>query len=211
MYIPSAFEVHDPPTLHDFIEANSFGLLISQVEGRPFASHVPFLLDRTAGEKGTLVGHFARVNPQWKEMTTGNTLAVFSGPHAYISPTWYQAEIMVPTWNYMAVHVTGRVSIMEDEERMLDIVARSTEVYERAMPQPWKLDRSANYVKKLLSLIVGFEIEITSIEGKFKLNQNHPVARRLNVAKELRGQGTDDTRAIAVAMEKTCVDQRQDR
>jgi transcriptional regulator len=211
MYIPSAFEEHDLATLHDFIEANSFGLLISQVEGRPFATHVPFLLDRTATKKGTLVGHFARVNPQWKEMTMANTLAVFSGPHAYISPTWYQAENMVPTWNYMAVHVTGRVSIMEDEERMLDIVARSTEVYERAMPQPWKLDRSANYVKKLLSLIVGFEIEIMSIEGKFKLNQNHPVARRLNVAKELHAQGTDEARGIAAAMEKTCIDQRQVR
>lgn len=211
MYIPTAFEEYDLTTLHDFIEANSFGLLISQVEGRPFATHLPFLLDRTATEKGTLVGHFARVNPQWKEVTTASTLTVFSGPHAYISPTWYQAENMVPTWNYMAVHVTGRVTIIEDDERLLDIVARSTEVYERAMPEPWKLDRSANYVKKLLSLIVGFEIEITSIEGKFKLNQNHPVARRLNVAKELRGQGTDDTRAIAAAMERTCTDQRTAR
>jgi len=204
MYIPSAFEEHDLSTLHDFIEANSFGLLISQVEGRPFATHLPFLLDRTASEKGTLVGHFARVNPQWNEMTTENVLAVFSGPHAYISPSWYQAPHTVPTWNYMAVHVMGNVTIVEDADRMLDIVARSVDVYERAMPEHWKLDRSATYVKKMLPLIVGFEIEITSIEGKFKLNQNHPVARRLNVAKELHAQGTDDSRAIAKAMEHTC-------
>src|SRR5690349_5446526 len=98
MYVPAPFAVTDIVRLHDFIERNSFGLLVSQVEGRPFASHLPFLLDRKACANGTLVGHVARANPQWKEAQGQSALAVFSGPHAYVSPTWYEAEQVVPTW-----------------------------------------------------------------------------------------------------------------
>jgi catechol 2,3-dioxygenase-like lactoylglutathione lyase family enzyme len=92
MYLPAAFAESDLTRLHDFIEQNSFGLLVSQVDGLPFASHLPFLLERPAGPHGTLVGHMARANPQWREASGQTALAIFSGPHAYISPTWYEAE-----------------------------------------------------------------------------------------------------------------------
>src|SRR5438445_13331101 len=109
MYIPAHFLESDLPTLHEFIERNSFGLLVSQCDGSPFASHLPFLLERSSGSRGTLVGHMARANPQWEQASGQRVLAVFSGPHAYISPTWYEADAVVPTWNYAAVHVTGHV------------------------------------------------------------------------------------------------------
>src|SRR6266480_1405054 len=130
MYIPAAFAEHDLNRLHDFIEQNSFGLLVSQVDGLPFASHLPFLLDRTAGPHGTLVGHMARANPHWRELAGQTALAVFSGPHAYVSPTWYEAENVVPTWNYVAVHASGRAAVVEDPSALLDIVQRSAAVYE---------------------------------------------------------------------------------
>ena len=178
MYVPAAFAEPDLTKLHDFIEQNSFGLLVSQVAGLPFASHLPFLLDRKAGPHGTLVGHVARANPQWREAGRAAALAIFSGPHAYISPTWYEAEQVVPTWNYTAVHVSGQVQIVEEEAALLDIVRKSVQLYEQAMPQPWSFDGSSTFVERLLAQIVGFRIEIDKIEGKWKLNQNHPVERR---------------------------------
>src|SRR4051794_14540219 len=136
MYIPAAFAEADLARLHDFIEQNSFGLLVSPFDGEPFASHLPFLLERTAGPHGTLVGHMARANPQWQAAAGQTALAIFSGPHAYISPTWYEAEQVVPTWNYAAVHVYGRVQTIEDESALLDIVREMVRVYEQAMPRP---------------------------------------------------------------------------
>jgi transcriptional regulator len=140
MYIPAAFAETDLAKLDDFIELNSFGLLVSQVEGLPFATHLPFLLERTTGPHGTLLGHMARANPQWREAGGQTGLAIFSGPHAYISPTWYEAEQVVPTWNYTAVHAYGRLQIVEDEGALLEIVERSVRVYENAMPRPWSFD-----------------------------------------------------------------------
>src|SRR5262249_9518591 len=122
MYIPAVFAEPDLTRLHDFIEQHSFGLLVSQVDGLPFATHLPFLLERTAGPHGTLVGHMARANPQWREAGGQTALAIFSGPHVYISPTWYEAEQVVPTWNYTAVHVYGRVEVIDDEGALRDIV-----------------------------------------------------------------------------------------
>src|SRR5206468_1591417 len=122
--------------LHAFIEQESFGLLVSQVDGLPFATHLPFLLERTSGPHGTLVCHVARANPQWQTASGQTVLAVFSGPHVYVSPTWYEAEQVVPTWNYAAVHVYGRAQIIEDEAALLEIVQKMVRVYERAMPRP---------------------------------------------------------------------------
>ncbi len=177
MYIPAAFAEPDRTKLHDFIEQNSFGLLVSQVDGLPFATHLPFFLERTAGPHGCLIGHMARANPQWEQAVGQTALAIFSGPHAYISPTWYEAVQVVPTWNYAAVHAYGRVRIIEDESALLVIVQKSVRIYEQAMPRPWSLGNIGLYMERLLGQIVGFRIEIEKIEGKWKLNQNHPVER----------------------------------
>src|SRR4051812_27675991 len=201
MYLPAAFAEYDLTRLHDFIEQNSFGLLVSQVDGLPFATHLPFLLDRTAGRHGTLVGHLARANTQWREAAGETALAVFSGPHAYVSPTWYEAENVVPTWNYSAVHAYGRVEVVEDKGALLEIVREMVRVYERAMPRPWSFDPASTFVERLLAQIVGLRIEVEKIEGKFKLNQNHPAERRQKVVRALQQQGDEDSLAVAALMQ----------
>ncbi len=201
MYIPAAFAEADQTKLHDFIERYSFGLLMSQVDGRPFASHLPFLLERTAGPHGRLIGHMARANPQWQEIGGQTALAVFSGPHAYISPTWYQAEQVVPTWNYTAVHASGRVEIVEEEGALREIVQRFVAFYEQTMPRPWSFGGAGTFAERMLAQIVGFRIEIETIEGKWKLNQNHPVERRRKVVQALRERGDENAQAVAALMQ----------
>ena len=203
MYVPPHFAVTDRAALHTFIERHSFGLLVSQVAGVPFATHLPFLLDRDAGPHGTLVGHVARANPHWKELAAAPALAVFTGPHAYVSPSWYEAENVVPTWNYTAVHVTGRAVLIEGKVELLEIVRRSVAVYEAAMPRPWVLDESGPFVDRLLAQIVGFRIEIETLEGKWKLNQNHPPERREKVIRALEVRGGEDALGVAELMRAT--------
>ena len=201
MYIPAAFAEPDLTRLHDFIEQYSFGLLVSQVDGSPFASHLPFLLERTAGPHGTLVGHMARANPQWRGAGGEAALAIFAGPHVYISPTWYEAEQVVPTWNYTAVHVSGRVEVINDVAVLRDIVGEMVQIYEQAMPRPWSFDGSGTYGERQLMQIVGFRMEIDKIEGKWKLNQNHPAERRKKVIGALRERNDDNAQAIAAMMQ----------
>jgi transcriptional regulator len=203
MYIPSSFNVADLLRLHTFIQQHSFGLLITQDDGVPFASHLPFLLERDSSTNGTLVGHIAKANPQWKAGDTNNALAIFSGPHTYVSPSWYEAPEVVPTWNYIAVHAYGRLTWIEDADPLRQIVESSVTVYERSQPQPWQLDASADLMDKLLKQIVGFRLEITRLEGKWKLNQNHPVERREKVIRRLQSREDENSQAIAAAMEES--------
>ena len=201
MYIPAAFREHDTTKLHDFIEQHSFGLLVSQSVAEPLASHLPLLLERQSGPHGTLVGHMARANPQWQEAQGKPVLAVFSGPHAYISPTWYQAEQVVPTWNYAAVHVYGTLDLVEEADRVYEIVRRYVDFYEHSQPQPWQLSARDAFLDKLLRQIVGFRIDISRIEGKWKLSQNHPQERRERVMQALAQRNDADAQAIAELMQ----------
>lgn len=201
MYIPAVFAETDLSRLHDFIEQNSFGVLISQVDELPFATHLPLLLDRASGPHGALIGHMARANPQWRQAAAQTVLAIFSGPHVYISPTWYEAEQVVPTWNYTAVHAYGRIRIVEDRDALLEIVQRTVSLYERAMPRPWSFDPTTTFGERQLVQIVGFRIEVERIEGKFKLNQNHPVERRKKVVQVLRERSDENAQAIAALMQ----------
>ena len=201
MYIPAVFAETDLTRLHDYIEQHSFGLFVSQLDGLPFATHLPFLLQRTTGPHGTLIGHLARANPQWQEASGQTALAIFSGPHAYISPTWYETDHVVPTWNYTSVHAYGRVQIIEDEAVLLDFVQRFVQVYEKPMPRPWSFDPTSTYAERMLAQIVGFRIEIEKIEGKWKLNQNHPAERRKKVVHALRQRGDENAVAVADLMQ----------
>jgi transcriptional regulator len=202
MYVPPHFAQSDTTTLHAFIECHSFGLLVSQVDGVPFASHLPMLLDRTAGPHGTVFGHMARANPHRRGLAGLTALAVFSGPHAYVSPTWYETDNVVPTWNYTAVHAYGPVQLVEERDALLAIVQRSVALYEAAMPRPWVLDTTSPRVDQLLSHIVGFRIAIERLEGKWKLNQNHPAGRRAKVVRALRERGGEDALAVAELMQR---------
>jgi transcriptional regulator len=200
MYLPRHFEQADLPTLHEFIEQHSFGLLISPDGDRTQASHLPLLLDRAAGSCGELIGHMARANPQWEQADGNTVLAVFSGPHAYISPTWYEADNVVPTWNYAAVHAYGRFQAIHDSGELLGIVLRYVETYERNMPRPWRPGGSEQFLERLVQHIVGFRIPIERIEGKWKLSQNHPRERREKVIHALGEQGDENSQKIASLM-----------
>lgn len=200
MYIPAAFAQADLDQCCAFIQQHSFGLLISQVEGEPFASHLPFLLDRSAGPHGSLIGHLALANPQWRQAEGQQVLAIFSGPHAYISPTWYAADHVVPTWNYVAVHVYGTLRLVQDEAALARILQDFVAFYEAALPRPWQFDSTSDYSKKLLKAVAGFRIEITRIEGKWKLNQNRPPEQRERVVQQLQSLPEENARAIASLM-----------
>jgi transcriptional regulator len=200
MYLPAAFAETDLATLHDAIERHSFGLLVSQVDGLPFATHLPLLLERPTGPHGCLVGHMARANPQWQAADGQTVLAVFPGPHAYVSPTWLGAGNVVPTWNYVAVHAYGQLQVVEDPHALVELLQKMVGVYERLLPRPWSFDAADPFVGRRLAQIVGFRILIERIEGKWKLNQNHSAERRQGVVRALRERGGEDARAIAALM-----------
>ena len=199
MYIPAAFVEDDPATLREFIRRHGFATLITQGRAGLVAGHFPLLLDAETGPSGHLLGHMARANPQWRDVE-GEALAIFHGPHAYISPAWYEAEGTVPTWNYVAVHAYGAFRVVEDRDELLDTLRRTVRVYEGSRPAPWIFDESAGHVAGMLKAIVGFRIEVTRLEGKWKLNQNHPEDRRRRVVQALEDQADDDSRAIAALM-----------
>ncbi len=181
LYIPPAFEESDRHKLHRFIEANSFGLLVSVHEGVPFATHLPMLLEANVGSNGHLFGHFAKANPQWRDADEKNVLAIFSGPHAYVSPSIYESENVVPTWNYVAVHVYGTLRYVDDVDSLSEILTKSVQVYEQHRQAPWVLDTSTAYFQKMVRSIIGFRIEIARLEGKWKLSQNQPAERQEKV------------------------------
>jgi transcriptional regulator len=200
MHVPAVFAETDRDKLFDLIEQYSFGVLVTQVDGLPFATHLPFLLDRTQGAQGCLIGHMASANAQWKKAQAQTALAIFSGPHAYISPTWYESQQVVPTWNYAAVHVYGKIEIVDDPDALLEIVRKSVEFYEKNLPKPWSFDTTDKYIEQRLRQIVGFRIEIAKIEGKWKMNQNYPEERRAKVVAALREQGGENALGVAEIM-----------
>jgi transcriptional regulator len=204
MYVPPAFAVNDVPQLQAFMSAHSFALLTSLHEGRLFATHLPLLVENgpASGAFDSLVGHVARANPQWRDLAAGEVLAVFSGPHSYISPTWYAAENVVPTWNYVAVHAYGTVELIEDETAVLEVLRRTVEVYERSQPQPWSYAEGDAFVRKLAGAVVAFRIRVTRLEGKWKLNQNHPAERITRVIAALSHQPDENSQLIAELMTK---------
>lgn len=202
MYTPAAFAEADLPKLHDFIEGHSFGVLISQALEFT-ASHLPFLLDRQQGPQGRLIGHMANANPQWRQANGNPVLVVFSGPHAYISPSWYGEENVVPTWNYVAVHVYGTLRVIEDTGVLIQIIQETVERYEQSLPRPWTYRGSAEFLGRLMGMIVGFEIDIDRIEGKWKLSQNHSPQRRERLIQGLLTSADPGAHALARLMQKT--------
>ncbi len=201
MYIPLSFRVDDRAALFDFVNHHSFATLFSQHDNHPFASHLPLLLDTATGSSGRLLGHMARANPHWETAANQRVLTVFHGPHAYISPSWYAAQNVVPTWNYVAVHATGVLRLIDDRDRLYEILRQTVIKYESPRATPWSIEApEPEFLEKLLAAIVGFEIEVEMWEGKWKLSQNHPQERRDNVVTGLRSTGRPDELAIAALM-----------
>ena len=183
MYVPTKFQITDRDELFRFIDEHAFGQIISTCDGAPFASHIPFLLNHAQTH---LVGHVAKQNPQWREVSGQEVLIIFLGEHAYVSPSWY-ASSGVPTWNYQAVHVYGRCQAFTDSEQLAALVGALTEKHESGFEAPWQPD----YRLQMLNAVVGLEIEITAIQGKYKLSQNRPPQDRQQVAKQSESSGFD--------------------
>ena len=199
MYIPKAFREDDIGTLHTFIQAYSFATLVTLHEGMPFATHLPFLLDAERGPNGILLAHMACANPQWHDFASAQeVLVIFQGPHTYISPSWYEVELSVPTWNYAVVHAYGLPHLIEDGEELYKLLKTLIQTHEANFEMPWPFQLPDDYLQKMMRAIVGFEIEITRLEGKFKLSQNRTETERENVIAAL--QESTNTAALAELM-----------
>lgn len=206
MYIPSHFKIVDDQTTYDVIEHNSFATLISQHQGHPFATHLPLTLDPN---KQYLHGHFARPNPQWKDIEQQEVLAIFHGPHCYISPSWYETPTAVPTWNYVSVHIYGQVELVDNAHEVLDTLQKLVLKYEEPNSS-YQLDRvDASYIAGLSKGIQGFRIRITNIEGKAKLSQNHPVERQELVIQQLEKMAGQNEREVASLMKENLKEQKR--
>jgi len=207
MYNPEAFRETDLPTIHDFVDRNGFAVLTTVDEaGVPLASHLPLHLRRSSGgtveEPAVLVGHMAKQNPQWRSAAGRQALVVFSGPHCYVSPTWYAEPNTVPTWNYIAVHAYGRVELTEDPTELRRILSDSVALYESGMPKPWEFDPTSELSEALVKQIVGFRITVERWEGKWKLNQNQSLVRRKRVVAVLAARSDAASQAVAAEMQR---------
>jgi transcriptional regulator len=172
------------------------------------ASHLPMLHDPEPAPYGTLLGHVARANAQWRDATEGrDALAIFSGPDAYVTPAWYEATHetgkVVPTWNYLAVHAYGTLRAFDDPVRLRGLVARLTVQYETGFAEPWSIDDApADYIETMVGAIVGLEMPVSRLTGKWKLSQNRPEADRLTVESELLGSSGPRDRATGEEMKR---------
>ena len=200
MYLPRHFEEARPDALHRIIRQRPLGTLVVAGPHGLDANHVPFELDAAAGAHGTLRAHVARANPVWTECPDGaQVLVVFGGADAYVSPNWYpskhETHRLVPTWNYQVVHVHGTLRIRDDEKSVRGIVASLTREHESRTgdPRPWKMGDSApEFIDGMLAAIVGIEVEIARIVGKFKLSQNREARDRVGAAQALAQRGDDE-------------------
>ena len=201
MYVPRRFEEKDTEKIHAFIRENSFAILVSIHEGRPIGTHIPLRLETNAEGKDILVGHISKGNEQKHTLTDGaQVLAIFPGPHAYVSPRWY-TEMRVPTWNYLSVHVYGIVKIMEGEA-LKTALSRLVDTYEHHMPQPVHMDEiPEKSLRDDLRGIVGFEILVTELQAAAKLSQNRDEQSYHQVITHL-DQGDETARAVAAEMQK---------
>ena|SRR4029077_1087462 len=194
MYIPPLNRVEDRQAINAFIHAHGFATVITNSDGKTVASHLPVLFDE---EMNLLRSHMARANEQWKQFASGDeVLCVFHGAHAYISPSWYEQQHTVPTWNYAVVHVYGKPSLV-DEAQLKQIVLDTTAKYESSMPQPWKIPLSEKEIDQMLKAIVGFKIDIVRVEAKFKLGQNRSREDQEKMLRNLQSAPDDQSRALA--------------
>ncbi|MQR87049.1 FMN-binding negative transcriptional regulator [Bacillus megaterium] len=199
MYIPKHFKMNDEQIMYDFIEDNGFATLFSHHNEKPYATHLPLMLNR---KEGTLSGHFARPNQQWKDAENQEILAVFQGPHCYISPSWYETNQAVPTWNYEAVHVYGTMKMIEEPKELLGLLSKMVAKYESPKSTYTLNEVDSAYINGLSKGIVGFKIDITNMEGKQKLSQNHSVERQQLVIEKLEQTSRENEQKVAELMKQ---------
>ncbi|GMN09292.1 protease synthase/sporulation negative transcriptional regulator PaiB [Croceitalea sp. MTPC9] len=199
MYIPHYYKNENVAEVKDFLKRNSFGILINQVDGKPWATHIPLELEEDENGKELLVSHISRANPQWKEFEKQpEVLCIFNGPHSYISSSWYKEE-EVPTWDYIAVHVYGKLTIL-DEEAVMASLHKLVNKYEKGSKSPISLHEMSSKTLRQVKGVVGFKIEITDIQAAYKLSQTRPEDHAA-IIKELNG-GNVTSKEIARHIEK---------
>ncbi len=197
MYIPKQFNLIDEKLICEIIDEYSFATLISQHDGAPFATHLPLYL---SDDHVYLYGHFARPNPQWKDINNQTVLAIFHGPHCYISPSWYETQDAVPTWNYVTVHITGEIELIDDETELSASLNTLISKYESPSSSYSVEEVDSNYLSNLNKGVQGFKLRIKQIEAKAKLSQNHSTERQISVIEHLEKRGNKDDIEIAKLM-----------
>lgn len=202
MYTPSHFDNRKLAASHAVIRKHPFALLVTPHGGKVHLTHLPFHLDATHAPKGTLEAHLARVNPHCDAIAAGApSTVVFQGPDAYVSPRWYEDPAKnVPTWNYVAVHVHGRPKPISDPIPLLGLIGRLTDEHEAYIEKPWSIREAQAHAEHLVEHILGFELAIESIEGKFKLSQNRSDGDRAGVLRELAKSQSDAAREMLALM-----------
>lgn len=198
MYIPAHFCENDLAIMQALMREYSFATLVSTTdEGIPIATPLPLLLESEPAPYGTLKAHMALGNPQWRTFRQDrDVLVLFQGPHAYISPSWYEEALSVPTWNYATVHAYGIPRIMEDPTELYAFLKVLIQTHEAQFADPWPFEQvPGEYVEKMIQGVVGFSIEITRLEGKWKMSQNRSPRERARIAEELC-KSQDPSRAI---------------
>jgi transcriptional regulator len=207
MYIPRANQEDRIAVLHKLMEDQPFASLITMGSSGLFATHIPMMLEQN-GAKGQLRGHISRANPQWRDYTPSvEALAIFSGPQHYITPNWYlekqESGKVVPTWNYVVVHAYGYLKIIEDGAWLVTHLASLTNIHEAASPVPWKIeDAPADYIASQVKGIVGLEMEVTRLEGKWKVSQNRSEQDRNGVAEGLAELNTTESLEMKALVEE---------
>jgi transcriptional regulator len=203
-YIPARFRETDIASMHMLMREYPFATLITVRDAAPLVSHLPFILDDQHGPYGTLYAHLARANQQWQTFSeTQEALAVFHGPHAYITPSWYAERLSVPTWNYAVVHAHGFPRVLDDPAEVYRLLVAQVQSYEARFESPWPFALPDDFVQKKMRGIVSLALEITQLDGKFKLNQDRPAGDRTHVAEMLgEDEGTEALSALMQVREK---------
>lgn len=203
MYIPREFREENRTVLHAFMRQYNFAAMVTNGEKGLVATHLPFYLDETRGEQGTLVAHMARANPQWQTFKAEQeALVIFQGPHTYITPSWYEPSASnVPTWNMALVHAYGVPRIIEDHDEVYALLKRLVNENEAGFESPWPIESSEDYVHRRISAIVGFEMAIARLEGKYKLSQNRSEADQQRVIEALSNSVSAPDQEVAALME----------
>ncbi len=203
LYRPPAFASDDRVAIARLFDEHPFATLITAGAGEPQVSHLPLLHQSAPGPHGSLIGHMARANPHWRHFGDGATLAIFHGPHAYVSPSWYtEPASQVPTWNYAVAHVHGRAEIVADRAATMATLQQMIGRFEGARTAPWRLQLEGARLDAMVGAIVAFHVAIERIDAKFKLSQNKDEADRRRVAAALRNEAFADATATADWMDR---------
>ena len=208
MYVHPRHTLTDQASLHALVDAHPLGGWVCLGRAGLIANHVPFLLDRTRGPQGTLIGHVARANPVWRELSpTTPSVVMFSGPQAYITPGWYPGRRehgeVVPTWNYVVAHVHGVAQVIDERSELLVLLERLTNAHEMNRSAPWHMSEApAAFIERMLRAVVGIQIPIDRLEGKLKASQDEASADRVGTVLGLRAEASDQAQAMATWVEQ---------